>query len=107
MGNEIERGNRLHELAGTQAGTSSPDETLTPRQGQMVDEVDVESVASFTIVRCKGISPVVICLHLNVRALAEVVLPMRQQVASRYGHSLVLDKLSGGRERSYSHTFAH
>src|ERR1700741_3956675 len=93
---EIERLHGLSEVAGAEAGAASPDEILTPVLPQVVDEVEVKGVASLSIMRCEGISAVVVSLHLYVRALPQVAAPMRQQIASRYGYSLVGDNLPWG-----------
>ena len=69
MWSEVKRGDDLDVVAGAQASAQSPNESLTPRQPQMMDEIYIKCVARLPILRGKSVGAIVIGLDLKVGAL--------------------------------------
>ena len=76
-------GNDLGCIARTEPCSQAPDEILPSRQWEMMEEIDVKRIASFSQVDIFAVSSVVISLHLNVRSGRQVAAPTTQQIASR------------------------
>src|SRR6266852_6393187 len=66
----------------TQARSETPQEVLTPRQGQMMDEIDVKRVSRLGEVGLFPARTVVISLQLNAGPRTQVALPTTEQIAS-------------------------
>ena len=65
---EVDRGDALYDIRRTHARPESPEKVLLPRQGQMVEEVDVEGVPSLSEFRLEMVGAVKVSLELEVRS---------------------------------------
>ena len=84
MRQKVEGGDSLDEIAGTPSSAQSPDNFISLLEDEMVNQVNVKRVASFSQLRSKTVSPVIISLDLEVRSITEFTTPAPQEIAARY-----------------------
>src|SRR5271170_264816 len=72
---EVNRRDGLYKIRGTHARAQPPEKVLLPRQSQMVEEVDVEGVASFSEFGFEMVGAVKVSLDLEVRFIVQHALP--------------------------------
>jgi hypothetical protein len=89
LGQEVDRGDALYEIRWADAHPESPKKVLLPRQHQVIEEVDVESVPSLTDSRLEMVRAVKVSLNLEVRSAVQNALPPAEEISSRQVRSAV------------------
>src|SRR4029077_7212392 len=97
MRQKVEGSDRLDKIAGTPSSSKPPDDLISLAEDEVVNQINVERVASFSQVRSEPICPVIISLDLDVRLTTEFMAPASQEIAARYVLRSVYSELSGWR----------
>src|SRR4051794_5064339 len=69
VGNEIDRGKSLDDLAWTPARAQPPNDVLMGKVGEVVNQVDIEGISDFCQLGAATVGPVEIRLHLKIGAI--------------------------------------
>src|SRR6267378_5654801 len=96
MWEKIYRGHGLDNVAWTPSRSESPDNFISPVQGEVMDGIDVKSVASLFQLRPEPIGPIEVSLNLEIGRVTECMVPAAKQIAARYELGSV-DRLLHGR----------
>ena len=77
---EVDRRNKLYDIGRAHPRPESPEKVLLPRQYQVIEEVDVESVPSLTDSRLEMVRAVKVSLNLEVRSVVQNALPPAEEI---------------------------
>src|ERR1700722_16130524 len=103
MRQKVEGSDSLDEIAGTPSSSKPPDNFISLLEDEVVNQVNVKGVASFSQLRSETICPVIISLDLDVRRTIEFAAPAPQEITARYVLRPVYVELTGWRVRRDGH----